>query len=69
MATVKKYDYLISESNGTWRAELTRRASSSKTIVSKAQEGFASEAEASQWAETELKALLANVRARQDAKK
>jgi len=69
MATGKKYDYRITELEGTWRAELTRRASARKTVVSKAQEGFTSEAEATAWAETELKALLANVRARQLAKK
>ncbi|MDO3381071.1 DUF3622 domain-containing protein [Gilvimarinus algae] len=69
MATGKKYDYRIIESNGRWRAELTRRATARKTLVSKAQDGFASEEEASVWAQAELKALLANVRARQDAKK
>ncbi|WP_339617329.1 DUF3622 domain-containing protein [uncultured Gilvimarinus sp.] len=69
MATGKKFDYQITEVDGTWRAELTRRASARKTVISKTQEGFNTEAEAVTWAETELKALLANVRARQEAKK
>ncbi|MDO3387356.1 DUF3622 domain-containing protein [Gilvimarinus sp. SDUM040013] len=69
MTTGKKYDYRIIESAGTWRAELTRRATARKTVVSKAQGGFATEADATAWAETELKALLANVHARQQAKK
>ena len=69
MATGKKFDYRVSESNGSWSAEITRRASARKTVTTKVQDGFASEAEAKQWAESELKAILENVRARQEAKK
>lgn len=69
MATGKKFDYRITEAEGTWRAELTRRASARKTVVSKAQDGFTSEAEATTWAEAELKTLLGNVHSRQQAKK
>lgn len=68
MSTDKKFNYRITEKDGSWRAELTRRATARKTVVSKAQDGFASEAEATAWAEVELKALLANVRARQKSK-
>ena len=68
MATGKKFDYRISESDGNWRAEITRRASARKIVTSKAQDGFASEAEATQWTEAELKIILDNVRARQSAK-
>lgn len=69
MATGKKFDYRVTQAEGSWRAELTRRATARKTVVSKAQDGFSTEAEATTWAETELKALLANVHARQAAKK
>ncbi|MBU2886651.1 DUF3622 domain-containing protein [Gilvimarinus agarilyticus] len=68
MSNGKKYDFRVIENNGAWRAELTRRATARKTVVSKAQDGFSSEAEAKIWAEAELKALLANVRARQQTK-
>ncbi|UTF61628.1 DUF3622 domain-containing protein [Gilvimarinus sp. DA14] len=69
MATGKKFDYRVSESNGNWSAEITRRASARNTVTTKAQDGFASEAEAVQWAENELKTIIENVRARQDAKR
>ncbi|WP_041522012.1 DUF3622 domain-containing protein [Gilvimarinus agarilyticus] len=68
MATGKKFDYRVTEVDGAWRAELTRRATARKTLVSKSQDGFATQADATTWAEAELKTLLANVRARQEAK-
>ncbi|WP_049722961.1 DUF3622 domain-containing protein [Gilvimarinus polysaccharolyticus] len=69
MATGKKFDFRVIEQEGTWRAELTRRASARKTVISKAQDGFATEAQATTWAEAELKDLLATVHARLQAKK
>jgi len=54
MAISKKYDYRTSQQKDTWIAEIIRRASSKKTIVSKKQDGFKTEAEANEWAEKEL---------------
>lgn len=64
MATEKKFTLRVAQENDTWAAELVRRVSARRTKVSKRQDGFASEAEASAWGEKELKQLLANVHAR-----
>jgi hypothetical protein len=69
MAASKKYESRVMESvveegaekEGAakeWSAEITRRATATKTVVSKAQAGFASEAEALSWAEKELAVFL-----------
>ncbi len=41
-----------------WSAEIVRRATATKTVVSKTQGGFTSEAEAQAWAEKELAVFL-----------
>ncbi len=64
MAASKKYESRVIESvvaEGAakeWSAEITRRATAKKTVVSKAQVGFTSEAEAQSWAEKELAVFL-----------
>lgn len=64
MAASKKYESRVIESvvaEGAakeWSAEITRRATAKKTVVSKAQAGFTSEAEAQSWAENELAVFL-----------
>ena len=50
----KKYGFRTSQEKDNWCAEITRRASAKQTIVSKKQDGFKTEAEATEWAETEL---------------
>jgi len=60
MAKGKKYDFNLVLVDGTWTAEIVRKITSKKTVVSKSQAGFASEAEAQVWAETELKGFLQN---------
>lgn len=55
----KKYGFRTSQEKDNWRAEITRRASAKKTIVSKKQDGFKTEAEAAEWAEKELLAFTA----------
>lgn len=55
----KKYEISISQDDSTWAASILRKVSSKKTNVTKAQAGFATEAEAKEWADTELKTLLA----------
>ena len=64
MAASKKYESRVIESvvaEGAakeWSAEITRRATAKKTVVSKTQGGFTSEAEAQGWAEKELAVFL-----------
>ncbi|MDO9319046.1 MAG: DUF3622 domain-containing protein [Gammaproteobacteria bacterium] len=64
MAASKKYESRVIASVASegfvqeWSAEIIRRATATKTVVSKAQGGFASEAEAQVWAEKELAAFL-----------
>ena len=62
MTKGKKYDYRVVENNKTWTTEIIRRASSKKTVVSKSQAGFSTEAEAQEWGQTELKTFLKNLK-------
>lgn len=61
MSSNKRYTSLVSEdeTSGLWRAEILRRASSKRNVVSKMQEDFKSEEEAKEWAETALAEFLA----------
>lgn len=61
MSINKKYSFQVSEdeTDGSWRAEITRRATAKRTVVSKKQDGFATRAEAQAWAETALAEFLA----------
>ena len=54
MKESKKYSIRTSQEKDTWSAEVIRRASAKKTIVSKTQAGIKTEAEATEWAEKEL---------------
>ncbi len=60
MAAAKKYTSHVEQdsASGLWSAQIMRRATSKRTVVSKAQDGFANEAEANVWAETALKEFL-----------
>ena len=61
MTQSKKYDYRISQDKKTWTTEIIRRVTSKRTTVSKTQDGFATEAEAKAWGESELASFLANL--------
>ncbi|HBV77324.1 DUF3622 domain-containing protein [Vibrio casei] len=50
----KKYDFQLVEKRNGWAAEIIRQITSRRTIVSKRQLGFTTEAEAKEWAEKEL---------------
>ncbi|WP_086982486.1 DUF3622 domain-containing protein [Vibrio aphrogenes] len=50
----KKYNYQLVEKRNGWAAEIIRQITSRRTLVSKRQLGFATEAEAKEWAEKEL---------------
>lgn len=58
MTQSKKYDYLVAQDETGWTTEIIRRVSSRKSVVSKSQANFATEAEAQQWGEQEVKALI-----------
>lgn len=58
MAKAKKYDCRVVQDNNSWVAEIVRRVTSTKTVVSKSQAGFATESEAREWVQRELKLFL-----------
>jgi hypothetical protein len=58
MSKSKKYDFRVSQLDTGWKTEITRRMTSTKTVVSKSHDGFATEAEAKAWGEHELKGYL-----------
>ena len=58
MAKGKKYDFKVTQSDSTWIAEIIRQVTSRKTVVSKSQDGFSSEAEATEWAKAQLVEFL-----------
>jgi hypothetical protein len=60
MATSKKYSVQIVEEDNFWTADIVRRVNARSNIVSKSQSGFASEAEAQAWADTELQGFMTN---------
>lgn len=66
MTQNKKFDFRLIQENDTWTAQITRRMTARKTVVSKKKQGFESEAEAQTWAETQLQAYLDNLVKRND---
>jgi Protein of unknown function (DUF3622) len=58
MTKGKKFDFSITQDDTTWTAQIVRRKTARETIVSKSQDGFASEEAAQEWAQTELKSFL-----------
>ncbi|MCE9685583.1 DUF3622 domain-containing protein [Shewanella sp. AS16] len=58
MSKGKKYDFRVTESSKGWKAEIVRRMTSTKTVVSKFRDGMATEAEAQAWGEETLKSFL-----------
>lgn len=58
MKQSKKYDCRVVQDNDSWTAEITRRVTSRVTVVSKGKGGFATEAEALAWGQSEVKAFL-----------
>lgn len=64
MVKDKKYDFRVKQDNACWAAEIVRKATSKKTVVSKRQNGFASESEAQEWGQKELKTFLQTLQKR-----
>jgi len=54
----KKYQSKVSQEGGTWVAYITRQITSRKSIVSKKQDGFSSEAEAQTWVDSNLSEFI-----------
>ncbi len=61
MAKAKKYHYRVVQDDIGWRAEITRRVTSKRMMVSKSQDGFSSESEATVWGEKALAEFLENL--------
>jgi len=58
MSKDRKYSTQIVQQDSGWNAAIIRRVTARKTTVTKSRDGFASEAEATDWAATELASLL-----------
>ena len=58
MATTKKYDFRLLQKDSVWSAEIVRRVSAEKMVVSKHQDGFVTEADAEVWATNEIALFL-----------
>ncbi|MCW8329455.1 DUF3622 domain-containing protein [Photobacterium sp. SDRW27] len=60
MANGKKFDYRVVEKRNGWAAEIIRQISARRTTISKRQADFATEAEATEWAEKTLAEFVQN---------
>jgi len=58
MAKSKKYTTYVFESDSGWQADIRRRVTSKKHLLSKSKTGFATEAEAKTWAIRALQEFL-----------
>ena len=61
MKQSKKYDFHVIHDGASWSAEIVRRVSTKKMVVSKRQDGFATEEEAQIWGKAEAETLLKNM--------
>ncbi len=64
----KKFATRVTEKRNGWCAEITRQVSRSKTVVSKRETGFETEAQAQEWADKELAGFITNQAARNERK-
>lgn len=58
MGKSRKYTSRVLKSESGWVAEILRRMTSKKQVVTKSKDGFSSEAEAQTWVEAELQTFL-----------
>ena len=61
MSKNKKYDYRAVQNNSDWTAEIIRRVTSRKVVVSKSKSGFSSESDALKWGSEELKYFITSL--------
>ncbi len=64
MSKGKKYSCRVVQNGSSWTAEITRRMTAKKTVVSKKQSGFATESEAHAWGDKELESFINNLNER-----
>ncbi len=64
MTKGKKYDYQVSQNNAYWTTKIVRQVTSTKTIVSKYQDGFSTESDAQAWGQSEIKLFLQKLKER-----
>ena len=58
MAKSKKYDCCVQHNDTGWSVEIIRKVTAKKTVVSKRQDGFATESDAIEWGQNEVKVFL-----------
>ncbi|MGR2891432.1 DUF3622 domain-containing protein [Vibrio vulnificus] len=68
MSKNQKFAIRVTEKREGWAAEITRQVTSRKTVVSKRQMGFDSEAAAQAWSEAELAGFVKNQAERNERK-
>ena len=69
MTQSKKYDCQVVQDNTGWSANIIRRVTSKKTVLTKSQSGFSSEAEAQDWGQKEVKSFLKAVNLNEQKKR
>jgi len=64
MTKGKRFDYRVVPDNDGWAAEILRRITSKKTVVSKRQSGFGSESDAHDWGQQSLTSFVQSLKER-----
>ncbi|AQM20084.1 DUF3622 domain-containing protein [Vibrio anguillarum] len=68
MSESKKFTIKVTEKRNGWAAEIVRQVTSRRSVVSKREMGFESEAQAQAWAEKELSGFIENQAKRNERK-
>ena len=68
MSESKKFTIKVTEKRNGWAAEIVRQVTSLRSVVSKREMGFESEAQAQAWAEKELSGFIENQAKRNERK-
>ncbi len=68
MSESKKFTIKVTEKRNGWAAEIVRQVTSRRSVVSKREMGFESEAQAQAWAEKELSGFIENQTKRNERK-
>ena len=58
MAKSKKYTCRVVQEDDSWSAEVVRRVTSKKSVVTKRQDGFVTDDEAESWGLAEVRSLV-----------
>ncbi len=69
MKPSKKYNCQLVQDGAGWTAEVVRRVTSKRSVITKSQAGFASETEALAWGQHEVAALLKTTNLKELAKR